>query len=160
MPNEALNAVDLPEPFGPMTVVIAPRRTLNESPRRIVSLTQPATASSKRKMSSVTKVSLDHFRIPADVGWTTARDDADLGEHEDAIAQRHDEFHVVLDDHERRAPLDVDRFQPVAQARQHRQIDAAGRFIEQGKAGARYECHCGVEQFLLAVAQAAGLLVG
>src|SRR6476646_8199946 len=111
-------------------------------------------------MSSVTKISLDHFRVPADVGRKTARDDAALGEHEDAIAQRHDEFHVVLDDHECRAPLDVDRLQPVAQARQHGQIDAAGRFVEQGKAGARYECHGGVEQFLLAVAQAARLLTG
>jgi hypothetical protein len=37
-PNTALKAVDLPEPFGPMTVVIAPRGTLKESPRRIVSL--------------------------------------------------------------------------------------------------------------------------
>src|SRR6476660_7101593 len=97
-------------------------------------------------MSSVTKISLDHFRVPADVGRKTARDDAALGEHEDAIAQRHDEFHVVLNDHECRAPLDVDRLQPVTQARQHGQIDAAGRFIEQGKTGARYECHCGVER--------------
>src|SRR3979411_3439044 len=97
-------------------------------------------------MSSVTKISLDHFRVPADVRRTTARDDAALGEHEDAIAQRHDEFHIVLYDDEGRAPLDVDRLQPVAQARQHCQIDAPGRLIEQGKAGARHEYHTGAHQ--------------
>ena len=37
IPNAALKAVDLPAPFGPMTVVIAPRRTSKESPCRIVS---------------------------------------------------------------------------------------------------------------------------
>ena len=38
IPNAALKAVDLPAPFGPITVVIAPRRTAKESPCRIVSL--------------------------------------------------------------------------------------------------------------------------
>ena len=38
MPNAALNAVDLPAPFGPITVVIAPRGTAKDSPCRIVSL--------------------------------------------------------------------------------------------------------------------------
>ena len=38
MPKAALKAVDLPAPFGPMTVVIAPRRTVKDSPCRIVSL--------------------------------------------------------------------------------------------------------------------------
>jgi hypothetical protein len=37
IPNMALKAVDLPEPFGPITVVIAPRRTPKDSPCRIVS---------------------------------------------------------------------------------------------------------------------------
>jgi hypothetical protein len=35
-PKIALNAVDLPAPLGPMTVVIAPRGALNEAPSRIV----------------------------------------------------------------------------------------------------------------------------
>jgi hypothetical protein len=38
MPKAALKAVDLPAPFGPMTVVMAPRATPKESPCRTVSL--------------------------------------------------------------------------------------------------------------------------
>jgi hypothetical protein len=37
IPNMALKAVDLPDPFGPITVVIAPRLTPKDSPWRIVS---------------------------------------------------------------------------------------------------------------------------
>ena len=38
MPNTVLNTVDLPAPFGPITVVIAPRATWNVVPCRIVIL--------------------------------------------------------------------------------------------------------------------------
>jgi len=37
-PNTALNTVDLPAPFGPMMVVIAPRRTAKRVPWRTVIL--------------------------------------------------------------------------------------------------------------------------
>src|SRR5262245_12728328 len=111
-------------------------------------------------MSSMAKVSLDHFRIAADLRRRAPRDDAALGEHEDAIAQRHHEFHVVLDDDEGRAPFDVDGLEPVAQAREHGQVDTAGRLVEQRKARTRHERHRGVKQLLLSVAQAPRLLLG
>jgi len=38
MPNTVLNTVDLPAPFGPITVVIAPRATEKLVPFRIVIL--------------------------------------------------------------------------------------------------------------------------
>ena len=63
------------------------------------------------------KIGFDHFGIAAHLRRTALRDDAALGEHEDAIAQRHDELHVVLDHHEGRALLAVDRLEPLAQAR-------------------------------------------
>ena len=37
-PNTVLNSVDLPAPLGPITVVIAPRRIVADSPFRIVIL--------------------------------------------------------------------------------------------------------------------------
>ena len=38
MPNTVLNTVDLPAPFGPITVVMAPRATEKLVPCRIVIL--------------------------------------------------------------------------------------------------------------------------
>jgi hypothetical protein len=38
MPNTVLNMVDLPAPFGPITVVIAPRATEHVVPCRMVIL--------------------------------------------------------------------------------------------------------------------------
>src|ERR1043165_6475643 len=160
MPKAALKAVDLPAPFGPMTVVIAPRGTPKLSPCRIVSLPYPATTSSKRSRSAAAKVGLDHLRIGARFGRRALRDHAALGEDQDAVAERHHEFHVVLDDDEGRALLGVDRLQPLAQVGEHGRVDAAGGLVEQCKARAGHERHRHVEQLLLAVAQAARLLVG
>ena len=38
MPNTVLNIVDFPAPFGPMTVVIAPRATVQLNPCKMVIL--------------------------------------------------------------------------------------------------------------------------
>ena len=46
------------------------------------------------------------------------------------------------------------------QIAEHGQVDAAGRLVEQHEARPGHEGHRGVEQLLLAVGQAAGLLVG
>src|SRR5688572_9389334 len=137
MPNTVLNMVDLPAPFGPITVVIAPRATVQSVPCRMVILPYPATTSSSVRIASVAKIRLDDFRVAAQVGRIALCNDAAFGQHHDARAQRHDEFHVVLDHHEGRALLAVDRFQAVAQVRQHREIDAAGRLIEQHEARPR-----------------------
>src|SRR3954454_10211882 len=74
MPNTVLNMVDLPAPFGPITVVIAPRATVQLVPCRIVILPYPATTSSSVRMS-VAKVRLDHLGIAADGGRIALRDD-------------------------------------------------------------------------------------
>src|SRR5262249_59765416 len=42
----------------------------------------------------------------------------------------------------------------------HSQVDAAGWLIEQNETRTGHECHRGIEQLLLAVAQRAGLVVG
>src|SRR5436305_12027627 len=89
MPNTVLNIVDLPAPFGPITVVIAPRATAQLVPCRIVILPYPATTSSSVRMS-VAKVRLDNSRIAPHVGGIALRDNAAFGEHHDTRAQRHD----------------------------------------------------------------------
>src|SRR5215212_8468691 len=160
MPNTVLNMVDLPAPFGPITVVIAPRTTVQSVPCSIVILPYPATTSSSVRMASVAKVRLDHFGIAPHVDRIALGDDAAFGEHHDARAQRHDEFHIVLDHHEGRALLAIDRFQPVTQVRQHREIDAARRLVEQHEPWPGHERHRGIEQLLLAVAERTRLLIG
>ena len=71
-------------------------------------------------MWSLAKIRLDDLGVAADARRIALCDDAALGEHQDAVAQRHDEFHVVLDHHESRAELAVDRLEPdhVRQARE------------------------------------------
>src|SRR3954452_19018066 len=89
MPNTVLNMVDLPAPFGPITVVIAPRATVQLVPCSIVILPYPATTSSRVRMS-VAKIGLDDFGVAAHVGGIALRDDAAFRQHDDARAQRHD----------------------------------------------------------------------
>src|SRR6185436_12641016 len=97
MPNTVLNTVDFPAPFGPITVVIAPRATWKLVPCRIVILPYPATMSVSVRIASVTKIRLDDFRVAPDLRGIALRNDASFGQHDDARAQPHDEFHVVLD---------------------------------------------------------------
>src|SRR5260370_40355439 len=108
IPNRALKAVDLPAPFGPITVAMASRRTLNVNPCRTVSRPYPATTPSNRRISSLAKVSLHDFRIAPHVRRIALRDDAALGEPQGAVAQRHDEFHHVPDHAQSRARLAID----------------------------------------------------
>src|SRR4051812_11638971 len=107
IPNTVLKTVDLPAPFGPITVVIVPRGTEKLVPCRIVILPYPAITSCRSRIMSVSKIGLDHFRVTPHVGRIALCDDAPFGEHDDARAQRHDKFHVVLDHHEGRALLAV-----------------------------------------------------
>src|SRR6185503_10594912 len=162
-PNTALKTVDLPAPLGPMTVVIAPRAACRLVPLRTVRPPYPATTSSSTRMgvaNSVSKICLDDLRVAPDLVRRALGDDAALGEHQDAGAQRHDEFHVVLDDDEGGALLRVDLAQALAQPGEHRRVDAAGGLVEQHQPRPGHERHRYVEQLLLAVAQRAGLLPG
>src|SRR5438270_4372292 len=99
MPNTVLNMVDLPAPFGPITVVIAPRATVQLVPCNIVILPYPATTSSSLRMS-VAKIRLDDLGIAAHIGGIALRDNAAFCEHNDARAKPHHEFHIVLDHNE------------------------------------------------------------
>ena len=88
-----------------------------------------------------------------------SRDDPPLGQHDDACAQRHDEFHVVLDHHEGRAVNAVVGDEPFLEAGEHAQVHAASRFIEQHQARPGHEGHRRIEKLLLAVGKRAGHLV-
>src|SRR5215213_7927668 len=158
-PNTVLKTVDLPAPLGPMMVVMAPRAACRLVPLSTVKPPYPATTSSSARMLS-TEVGFDDLRVAADLLGRALGDDAALGEHQDAGAQRHDEFHVVLDDDERRALRGVDLAQALAQPGEHGGIDAAGRLVEQHETRSGHERHRHVEQLLLPIAQARGLLFG
>src|ERR1700741_1842268 len=102
-PKIALNTVDLPAPFGPITVVIAPRATLKLVPCSTVSLPYPPTTPSSASSAapdSVSKVCLDDPGVAADRVGRPLGEDAALCQHQHARAERHDELHVVLDDDE------------------------------------------------------------
>src|SRR4051812_45593239 len=137
-PNTVLNTVDLPAPLGPMIVVMAPRVACRLVPLSTVKPPYPATTSSSTRRLS-TKVCLDHLRVAADFVGRALGDDAALGEHQDARAQRHDEFHVVLDDDERRALRGIDLAQAIAQSGEHGRVHAAGGFVEQDQARPGHE---------------------
>src|SRR5882724_12889455 len=154
-PNTVLNTVDLPAPLGPMMVVIAPRAACRLVPFSTVKPPYPATTSSSTRRLSA-KVGLDDARVAAHLRGRALGDDAALGEHQDAGAQGHHEFHVVLDDDEGRTVHGVDLPQALAQPREHGGIDAAGGLVEQHQPRPGHERHRDIEQLLLAVAQAPG----
>jgi hypothetical protein len=63
---------------------------------------------------------------------------------------------MTRDHDEGRTFLAVHRDQAILQIGEHRRVDAAGRLVEQHQPRSAHEGHRGVEQFLLAVGQAAG----
>src|SRR5215472_5166436 len=111
-------------------------------------------------MASVAKVRLDDLGIGADARGIAERQHLAFDKDEDAGGERHYEFHIVLNDHERRAGFAVERQQALLERPEHRRVDAACRLIEQRQARARHEGHGGIEQLLLSVAERASQRVG
>src|SRR5262245_50618225 len=70
-PNTVLNRVDLPAPFAPMIVVMAPRAMLAVVPLRMVMLPYPETTSVNVRMgsgvltfaASMSQIGVDHLGI-------------------------------------------------------------------------------------------------
>ena len=107
----------------------------------------------------MSKIRFDDDRVTPDVLRRTLCDETTFCQHKHACAERHDEFHLVLDHHEGGAALGVVGVQPFAQVPEHCQIDTAGGLVEQHQPRPGHEGHRSVEQFLLTVTQRTGVLV-
>src|SRR5690606_23282129 len=97
-PDTERSVVVLPAPLAPMRQTISPSLTSNEMP--LMAWITPKwtfrslTSSIGRLLS---QVGLDHQRVVADVLGRALTDDGAVVEHVDALADPHDEAHVVLD---------------------------------------------------------------
>ncbi len=72
----------------------------------------------------------------------------------------HDEFHVVLDDHEASALLLVELQQKLAQLVDKARVDARTGLVKQNQPRGRHESHGDVDELLLPVRKIAGRQLG
>src|SRR4051812_36117331 len=117
-PEMARNSVVLPAPLAPTRLTISPRPTVSETPcstsMRPYALLRFSTDST-RVLRVGAEIGLDHCRVLADLGGAAFRQRAAMGQDMDAVGDRHDEAHVVLDQYHGHAvahdrpdhPLDV-----------------------------------------------------
>ena len=93
-----LSIVDLPAPFAPTRATISPGAIDSDTPRRTGTPPWPAYRSRIRSPGSGAKVRLDHPWIPRDLRGRSLRDHSTRLQHHHALADRHDDFHHVLDE--------------------------------------------------------------
>src|SRR5947209_3145401 len=106
--------VVLPAPLAPRTAVIVPGATCNETPSRARTAPYVVTTSSTASPSLLdtahlpglvvdvlAEVSLEHLRVVLHLVGCARRDDATEVEDDDAVADLHDQVHVVLDQQHR-----------------------------------------------------------
>src|SRR5713101_7173579 len=74
--------------------------------------------------SSMAEIGFDHGGIGAYFFGLAHRQHPAFGHHHDPRTQRHDEFHIVFDDHEGRALLAIDGGQALPEVDEHGEVDA------------------------------------
>jgi hypothetical protein len=109
-PEIAFKTVLLPAPLGPSTLTISPGATASETHRP--------------------EIGLDDLRVLADLGRRALGDLGAEVQRHDAIGERHQHLHVVLDDDDGHAlpPQPLDQLD---QLRDGALVDAAGHLVEQ-----------------------------
>src|SRR4029453_887903 len=102
MPATTLMSVDLPAPFGPTTQASSPDSSLSETSHSAVAAPYRAAmdSSSSMRPAGVGRHDVGPFH---DIGGNSFRDDPPVVEHDDAIGERHDRAHDVLDEDDGRS---------------------------------------------------------
>src|SRR5207247_5580862 len=132
MPMIVLINVDLPAPFGPITVTISPLSTVPETPWRISVSPYPAWSSrnSRSAMASPSEVRVDYLRVRLDLVRDALDEAPALVHHDDPFAPLHDYVDVVLDQEERHPVVSQILDDGEDPLREHR-VDAGDRLVEQ-----------------------------
>src|SRR5919198_3196935 len=110
-PEIVFISVDLPAPFGPRTHTISPGSTRRAAPHNTWkspwATSSPSTVSTRRPSPRVrlTEVGLDHPPIARHVVGLSIGDDLAQVERHDALSDRGQHLHVVLDHQERESGL-------------------------------------------------------
>src|SRR6218665_4086399 len=100
-PQIALRRVDLPAPLGPISATHSPAATSNETPCTASSwrTLQPGPEPAISASLLVSQVSLDHGGIGPDLGGRAFGNFFTKIENDDALADLHDQRHMVFDHH-------------------------------------------------------------
>src|SRR4051812_10108806 len=107
--------VVLPAPLAPRTAVMVPSSTLIETPSSARTAPYVVTTSStesivtchsRAALDLLAEVGLEHLRVVADLVRCARRDQPAEVEHDDAVADLHDQVHVVLDEQDRHPLLE------------------------------------------------------
>src|SRR4051794_8056874 len=103
--DTVLRSVVLPAPLGPRRATISPCRTSRVTFSRTIAPPYPELTASSRKSGvevgdvfAASKISLLHDLALADLGGRALEEQLAMVKDDDAVRQRHDEVHVVLDD--------------------------------------------------------------
>src|SRR6266571_5396468 len=159
-PMIVLINVDLPAPFGPITVTISLLSTVPDTPWRISVSPYPAYSSrnSRSAMASPSQVRVDHLRVRLDLVREALDETPALVHHDDPLAPLHDDVHVVLDQEERHptVPQVLDDGEDLPR---ERRVDAGDRLVEEHELRLSHQGPCQLEQLLLAAAQVLRVLV-
>src|ERR1700674_1017504 len=110
MPAIVIISVVLPAPFGPSRQVIWPLPTCSETPLRASILPEAVTRSATSSIESSrdlggAEIGFAHERVGLDLGRRAFGDFLAEVEHRDAVGDRHDELHVMLDQEDGEALL-------------------------------------------------------
>src|ERR1019366_6076359 len=135
-PEMVLSSVVLPAPFAPMTAMISPARISALMPCNISVFPYPDTICSMASSGSDelmliggAKIGLLHLGVIAHFGRRSLEQQPATMQHDDMVRERHDQVHVVLDDHDH--PVGPAQLQqPAPQLRRFGMVEAGRRLIE------------------------------
>src|SRR5215218_3168150 len=140
MPHTARSVVVFPAPFAPRRATTSPSSTVRETPCSAV--IGPYRALTSRSSSSGTllpEVGLDHLRVGAHLGGRALGDLPSEIENVDAVADRHDERHVVLHQEDRQLEVLLQAPERALQLLDLFVVEAAGRLVQEQQARPRDE---------------------
>src|SRR5579863_6072031 len=159
-PEIVLSVVVLPAPLPPIRATISPASTLNEMPFNTSMCPYDTLKRSTLSMSvPPAEIGLDHQRIALNVRRRPFGDLLAEIEHCDAVADAHDEPHIVFDQEDG----DAAALEPGDGIQQHhafRHVHAGRRFVEQENARLRCQRSRDLQKTLLRIRQLRGAIVG
>ena len=148
-PEMQFSVVVLPAPFAPSRQTIWPAETVSDTPRAHGSRRSSPRCSRAQAWAPLPEIGFDHLRVAADLRRRPFGDLFAEIEHRDAVRDRHDELHHVLDQHDR----DALRAREVDQQRVERRdlavAQAGRRLVEQQQLRLRGERAREVEHLLM-----------
>src|SRR5919197_3064389 len=136
-PDSVRSSEVLPAPLAPRTAVMLPWATSNDTPFSARTGPYAVSSSSTCSIDLDSEIGVEHALVGLDLGGRPVRDAAAEVEHDDAVADRHDEVDAVLDEQHRHVA--AEGADALAQLLHVVAAEPAGRLVEEDELRARDE---------------------